>query len=51
MVDIKNMLEKEGGFPGIVLEADMGDSRFFSEEQIYTRIDAFLESLAQRNGL
>lgn len=51
MVDIKEIIEKKGGFPGIVVEADMSDSRFFSREQIYNRIDAFLEVLAVRYGI
>jgi benzoyl-CoA reductase/2-hydroxyglutaryl-CoA dehydratase subunit BcrC/BadD/HgdB len=51
MVDIKEIIEKKGGFPGIVVEADMSDSRFFSREQIYNRIDAFLEALAVRYGI
>ena len=51
MVDIKDIIKKEGGFPGIVVEADMSDSRFFSREQIYNRIDAFLEALAVRYGI
>lgn len=51
MVDIKEIIEKEGGFPGIVVEADMSDSRFFSREQIYNRIDAFLETLAAKYNI
>jgi bcr-type benzoyl-CoA reductase subunit B len=51
MVDIKEMIEQKGGYPGIVIDADMSDSRFFSREQIYNRIDAFLEALAVRYGI
>jgi benzoyl-CoA reductase/2-hydroxyglutaryl-CoA dehydratase subunit BcrC/BadD/HgdB len=51
MVDIEDMIEKEGGYPGIVVDGDMSDSRFFSSEQVYNRIDAFLEALAVKYGI
>jgi len=51
MPDILNLIESKGGFPGILIEGDMSDTRFFSGEQFYNRIDAFLESLAAKYGI
>ncbi len=51
MADIKEIMEQKEGCPGLVVDADMSDSRFFSPEQIYNRIEAFLESLAVRLGI
>jgi len=43
--DIKRIVSEETGIPGLIFDADMCDSRYYSEEQIRTRIDAFLEQL------
>ena len=51
MVDLKDIIKEKTGIPGILIEADMSDSRFFSPEQVYNRIDAFLESLAAKFSL
>jgi benzoyl-CoA reductase/2-hydroxyglutaryl-CoA dehydratase subunit BcrC/BadD/HgdB len=50
--DIQRMVQERCGIPGLVIEADMTDARSFSENQIDTRIDAFMEMLAshQTNG-
>jgi len=41
----KELVTKETGVPGVVIEGDMVDSRLFNEAQIQTRIDALLEML------
>jgi bcr-type benzoyl-CoA reductase subunit B len=46
--DIQRIVEKEKGIPSLMLEADMTDERKFSESQIETRIDAFIEILQER---
>jgi len=46
--DIRKIVERERGIPGLVIEADMVDPRSFSESQVETRIDAFMELLLQR---
>ncbi len=43
--DIQKTVQKERGIPTLMLEADMVDERKFSESQIETRIDAFMEML------
>ncbi len=46
--DIQKIVEKERGIPCLVIEADMVDDRSFSESQISTRIDAFMEMVKER---
>ncbi len=46
--DIQRMIQKETGLPSLIIEADMVDERAFSESQIETRIDAFME-IIRRN--
>ncbi len=49
--DIQRMVEKRRGLPSLMIEADMVDERAFSESQIDTRIDAFMEVIrGRRNG-
>jgi benzoyl-CoA reductase/2-hydroxyglutaryl-CoA dehydratase subunit BcrC/BadD/HgdB len=48
--DIRKIVEKERGIPCLIIEADMVDERSFSESQISTRIDAFMEIIKQRKG-
>ncbi|MDZ7265676.1 MAG: 2-hydroxyacyl-CoA dehydratase family protein, partial [candidate division KSB1 bacterium] len=43
--DLQQMITAEMQIPVLILEADMVDERSFSESQIETRIDAFMESL------
>ncbi|MDC3237482.1 2-hydroxyacyl-CoA dehydratase family protein, partial [bacterium] len=43
--DIQKIIQKESGIPTLLIEADMVDERNFSEGQIETRIDAFMENL------
>lgn len=48
--DLQRMVMKEFGVPSLIIEADMVDERNFSESQIETRIDAFMETLAQKKN-
>ncbi len=43
--DIQKIVERERGIPSLLLEADMVDERSFSESQVVTRIDAFIEMI------
>ena len=43
--DIQKIVERERGIPSLMIEADMVDERSFSESQIDTRIDAFIETI------
>jgi len=43
--DILDIVRKKRGVPGMVIEADMVDERSFSESQVETRIDAFMEMI------
>ncbi|MDJ0782543.1 MAG: 2-hydroxyacyl-CoA dehydratase [Desulfosarcinaceae bacterium] len=44
--DIQRIVQERCGIPSLMIEADMTDARNFSESQIETRIDAFMEMLA-----
>ncbi|MFW6081777.1 MAG: 2-hydroxyacyl-CoA dehydratase subunit D, partial [Desulfosalsimonas sp.] len=43
--DLRRMITGRMGVPVLIIEADMVDERSFSESQIDTRIDAFMETL------
>ncbi len=43
--DMKQLLAQELGVKAVVIEADMTDSRAYSEEQARTRLEAFFEAL------
>ena len=43
--DMKKLLAEELGVKTVVIEADMTDSRVYSEEQARTRLEAFFEAL------
>ncbi len=43
--DLQKIVMEELKIPTLILEADMVDERSFSESQIETRIDAFMETL------
>jgi benzoyl-CoA reductase/2-hydroxyglutaryl-CoA dehydratase subunit BcrC/BadD/HgdB len=47
-LDIQRIVERERGIPCLMIEADMTDERSFSESQISTRIDAFMEIIKER---
>jgi len=49
--DIQKIVERERGIPSLIIEADMVDERSFSESQVATRIDAFMEMIKQRKGV
>ena len=44
-IDIMNIVREKAGIPVLMIEADMVDPRSFSQSQIETRIDAFMEML------
>lgn len=48
--DIQRLVMEKKGLPTLMIEADMVDDRSFSESQIDTRIDAFMELIQQRQG-
>ncbi|MGD9235130.1 MAG: 2-hydroxyacyl-CoA dehydratase [Desulfobacterales bacterium] len=47
--DIQKIVQQKSAIPTLLLEADMVDERSFSESQIETRIDAFMEMLKNRS--
>ncbi len=47
-LDIQRNVERERGIPCLMIESDMTDERSFSESQISTRIDAFMEIIKER---
>lgn len=47
-LEIKNTLEEELGVPSLLLESDMVDPSSFNEGQTMTRIDAFIELIAEK---
>ncbi|MEN6475892.1 MAG: 2-hydroxyacyl-CoA dehydratase family protein [Syntrophaceae bacterium] len=48
--DIRKRIQDEFGLPILMIEADMVDERSFSESQIETRIDAFMEVIKEKKG-
>ncbi len=48
--DIQRIVEERKGVPSLMIEADMVDERAFSESQIDTRIDAFMEVIRNRKN-
>jgi benzoyl-CoA reductase/2-hydroxyglutaryl-CoA dehydratase subunit BcrC/BadD/HgdB len=48
--DIQRIVQEKKGIPTVMIEADMVDARSFSESQIETRIDAFIEVLKERKS-
>jgi bcr-type benzoyl-CoA reductase subunit B len=43
--DLKRLLMKRVGVPSVIIEADITDSRVYSEEQTRTRLEAFFEAM------
>jgi len=43
--DLKQLLRKRLGIPSVIIEADITDSRVYSEEQTRTRLEAFFEAM------
>ncbi len=48
--DIQRIVGEKMGIPTLMIEADMVDERSFSEGQVETRIEAFIEVLKQKKG-
>jgi benzoyl-CoA reductase/2-hydroxyglutaryl-CoA dehydratase subunit BcrC/BadD/HgdB len=48
--DIQRIIREKKRIPTVMIEADMVDERSFSEGQIETRIEAFIELLKERKG-
>jgi benzoyl-CoA reductase/2-hydroxyglutaryl-CoA dehydratase subunit BcrC/BadD/HgdB len=48
--DIQKIIMRERNLPSLIIEADMTDERSFSESQIATRIDAFMELIKDKRG-
>jgi len=49
-LDIQRIIREERGLPSLMIEADMVDERYFSESQVATRIDAFMEIVKERKS-
>ncbi len=49
-LDIMGIVREKAGIPVIMIEADMVDPRNFSQSQVETRIDAFMEIIKQNRG-
>ena len=48
--DLKEALTARTGKPGLVIEGDIADERMYSEAQVNTRIEAFMEALHAGRG-
>jgi len=48
--DIQRIVKKKRGLPSLIIEADMVDERSFSESQVETRIDAFVEMIRENKA-
>ncbi|RLB06835.1 MAG: 2-hydroxyacyl-CoA dehydratase [Deltaproteobacteria bacterium] len=48
--ELKDIITEKTGVPALIFESDMGDPRFYSETQIRTRIEAYLETLQRREA-
>jgi hypothetical protein len=46
--DIMNLVTRRTGCPAVFIEGDMCDERVYSESEVDSKIDAFIELLAQR---
>jgi bcr-type benzoyl-CoA reductase subunit B len=46
--DIQRLIYRKTGIPGLVIEADMTDARVYSDAQVKNRIEAFMETLQNR---
>ncbi len=47
MLSYKKAITDRTGVPGVIIDADMVDSRNFSEEQTWTRMESFIELVEQ----
>jgi benzoyl-CoA reductase/2-hydroxyglutaryl-CoA dehydratase subunit BcrC/BadD/HgdB len=46
--DIQRIIYERTGIPSVVIEADMTDARAYSDAQVRTRVEAFMETLQNR---
>jgi benzoyl-CoA reductase/2-hydroxyglutaryl-CoA dehydratase subunit BcrC/BadD/HgdB len=46
--DIQRIIQERTGIPSVVIEADMTDARVYSDAQVRTRVEAFMETLQNR---
>jgi benzoyl-CoA reductase/2-hydroxyglutaryl-CoA dehydratase subunit BcrC/BadD/HgdB len=46
--DIQRLIYEKTGIPSLILEADMTDARVYSDAQVQTRVEAFIETLQNR---
>ena len=46
--DLQRLIFEKAGIPSLVIEADMTDARVYSDAQVKTRIEAFMETLQNR---
>jgi benzoyl-CoA reductase/2-hydroxyglutaryl-CoA dehydratase subunit BcrC/BadD/HgdB len=46
MYRMQDELAEMTGKPGVVIEADQNDPRAYSDAQVETRLEAFIESMA-----
>lgn len=49
--DIQRIIQERQGIPGLMIEADMTDFRAYTDAQIKTRIEAFMETLQNRQRI
>ncbi|MEW5724762.1 MAG: 2-hydroxyacyl-CoA dehydratase [Thermodesulfobacteriota bacterium] len=47
--DLSRAVREKRSLPTLIIEADMVDGRYFSESQISTRLDAFMEMIEQNH--
>jgi benzoyl-CoA reductase/2-hydroxyglutaryl-CoA dehydratase subunit BcrC/BadD/HgdB len=50
-IRLRDEVENISGVPGIVIEADHGDQRLFSESQVFGRLEAYFEILESKKQL
>jgi benzoyl-CoA reductase/2-hydroxyglutaryl-CoA dehydratase subunit BcrC/BadD/HgdB len=48
--ELAKVLDEKYGVPTLMIEADQSDTRAWSDEQVATRIDAFMETIEARRG-
>lgn len=46
--DLKEMIAEQTGVPTLIFDGDQIDPRFLSDDQMYSRIDAFMETLTSK---
>jgi len=49
--DIQKIVREKRGIPSLIIEADMVDERSFSESQIESRIEAFMEVIQEKRAV